>query len=158
MRVYETQSRAVRTAKLLILAASLAALAACQDAVTGPPVDTAQPASNEVTSFVSKDHADAGEEIRVSLELPQDFVENPYGVVRVTITWDPLDFEYLGTVPLRGLQVVASDLEAGWITIQTTDPELLDRELISLVFVALRDADTSSFHTHALINSAPLDG
>lgn len=157
MRAHTTTRLAGRMAWFAICGVELTGIAACQESATGPQSGSEPMTSAEVIILVSDEHADPGDEVRVNLQLPET-ERGTEGVIQATVTWDPTSFEYVARQPLRGLEILSSDLESGWMRVQASYLRFVEDGGIRLTFVALRAAETSGFAAHANIRPAAFDG
>lgn len=157
MKAYTTTRRAGRMAWYAIYAVGLNGVVGCQDSATGPTAEPGPMTDTEVVILVTDDHADAGEQVEVILQFPETDRSADL-VFQATVTWDPASFDYVDAAPLRYWKVLDIDLESGWVTLQVSDPGSLEAGRITLIFVALRDTDTSGFAADALIRPTLFDG
>ena len=157
MKAYRTTRRAGRMAWYAICAVGLNGVVGCQDSATGPTAEPGPMTNTDVVILVTDEPADAGEQVEVILQFPETDRSADL-VFHVTLTWDPASFDYVDAPPLRYWKVLDIDLEGGWVRLQVSDPDSLEDDRITLIFVALRDADMSGFAADALIRPKLFEG
>lgn len=140
-----TRSAANRMALLGMATFGLGSLGACQG-VTEPLPQTPLSFDREVVTRVSTPFATAGDEVRLVI-----VVDDADALLRASVNWDANLFEFSHALPGDDSANVFGDPDRGWIMLESNGRSARAEGWLELVFVALVDAETSSFAADATL-------